>query len=479
MNRRVANNKKILKTFKDYLVPIFFVFIIFIFILKFIFGWENTPVVSNEDNSSFWITLSSSQTEAYIEYNGWKKSKIESEVSLYKTEKLQVVSESVKFSDTNSDFHLNKLGELRFNEDNSFTLYSSDLWGNTKKDINIEMRYAKVKALSGSVFSLSQNEVASTIYVVAWSLEVQNLSWSSTLLSKWEKIVIMRNNANDETSDLGLSKESIDDYIKNEDWFLKNNGSFYLSQLETTWTQSGVTLSGSTYSWALSQTSWTFGNYITFDTIFDEAEVSTEKINISGKILDERVVTININGKNSQVDTQNKTFSLTDVNTSARVNDVVYKLYDANSTLLYKWVLTLHNAQWSSSNTSGNSGPSGLAQVQNYPIATSPLYQIITPKENPYTTTENVVRIEGTIPVRTVSKIIINGFQLQKFIPNSSYWQYFANSEFGNLKPWVNIYKIQFYWEWETIVYETNFTIIKQEEVKVEEAKIEETSWAQ
>jgi len=33
----------------------------------------------------------------------------------------------------------------------------------------------------------------------------------------------MRNSAKDENSDLSLSKEQIDDYIKKDDWFLKNN----------------------------------------------------------------------------------------------------------------------------------------------------------------------------------------------------------------------------------------------------------------
>lgn len=58
-----------------------------------------------------------------------------------------------------------------------------------------------------------------------------------------------------------------------------------------------------------------------------------------------------------------------------------------------------------------------------------------------------------------MKKIVINDFQLQKFIANSTYWQYFANSEFGNLKPGVNIYKIQFYWEWDSIVYETTLQL--------------------
>lgn len=459
MNRRSWNNKKILKTFKDYLVPIFFVFIIFILILNYIFWWESTPVVSNGDNSSLTTTLSSPQTEAYVEYNGGNKTKIEWDVSLYKSEKLQVVSESVKLSDESSTFHLNRLWELRFNEDKSFTLYSSDLWASVEKDINVEMRYAKIQASKWSVFSLSQNEVASTIYVVSWMVEVKNLAGSSTVLKKGEKIVIMRNNANDKSSDLSLWKESIDDYIKNEDWFLKNNGNFYLSQSESSTTATGVT-----NTWTLSGNTLWNQSYISFNNLFDDAEVSSDKIDITWTIVDDRVAIININGKSADINTQDKTFSLKELNTSARVNDIVYKLYDSNSTLLYKSVITLHNSKWSTSASSSWWATQWwLAQVQNYPIATSPLYQIITPKQNPYTTTENVVRIEGTLPARTVKKIVINDFQLQKFIANSTYWQYFANSEFGNLKPGVNIYKIQFYWEWDSIVYETNFTIIKEE----------------
>lgn len=460
MNRRSWNNKKILKTFKDYLVPIFFVVVIFIFILNYIFWGDSTPVETTGDNSSLSLTLSSPQTEAYVEYTWGNKSKIEWDVLLYKSEKLQVASESVKLSEEWVTFHLNRLWELRFNEDKTFTLYSSDLWGDTKKDINIEMRYAKVKAISGSVFSLSQNEVASTIYVVSGTIEVQNLAWASTVLKKWEKLVIMRNNANDKNADLALSKEVIDEYIKNEDWFLKNNWNFYLSQTEESNTQTWTTQTGSTQV----STWWGQQSYITFNNLFDDAEVSADKTDIIGTIVDDRVAIININGKSADVDTANKTFSIKEVSTSARVNDLVYKIYDSSSTLLYKWVMTLHNSKGSGNTTTSWGTPSWLAQVQNYPIASSPLYQILTPKQNPYTTTENVVRIEWNVPARTVKKIIINDFQLQKFTANSTYWQYFANSEFGNLKPGVNIYKIQFYWEADTVVYETNFTIIKEEE---------------
>ncbi len=457
MNRR--GNNKIVKNFKDYLVPIFIVFIILIFIFNYIFSSDDQKEVNTSDNSFLNISLNSSQTEAYIEYSWGKKSKIETDVSLYRWEKLQVVSESVKVSWDDINFNLNKLWELSYNEDKSYTLYSSDLWWEARKSVNIEMRYAKVKASSWSVFSLSQNEVASTIYVASWNIEVQNLALKSTILQKGEKIVIMRNSANDKNSDLSLSKEQIDDYIKNEDWFIKNNWAFYLSKSDEISSQTWLTL-----SW-VSNLTWSSFNYISFNNIFDEAEVSSDKLDIEWVLLDDVVSTININWKNAEINSQNKTFTLKWLTFSSRINDIVYKVYDSNSKLLYKWVITIYYTKWTSSTTWETT--SWLAQVQNYPITTSPLYQIITPKQNPYITTENVVRIEWNAPARTVKKIVVNDFVLQKFPQYWTYWQYFANSEFGNLKPWINIYKIQFFGEWDNIVYETNFTIIK-EEPKVE-----------
>ena len=112
-----------------------------------------------------------------------------------------------------------------------------------------------------------------------------------------------------------------------------------------------------------------------------------------------------------------------------------------------------------------------MAQVENYPITSSPLYQILTPKQNPLTTSDDIVRIEGTVPAGSVEKIIVNDFELKKFPKFGSYWSYFANSDFGNLKEWVNIYKIQYFGsEWK-LIYENNFTIIK------EAKKVEVSSW--
>ena len=106
--------------------------------------------------------------------------------------------------------------------------------------------------------------------------------------------------------------------------------------------------------------------------------------------------------------------------------------------------------------------PASLAGVENYSLSKSPLYTIISPKSNPYITTENNVRIEGAVPARTVEKIVINDFQLQKFPKYGTYWYYFANEEFGNLKEGLNIYKIQYFGADNKIIFENTFTIVKE-----------------
>lgn len=461
------NNSKVLKTFKDYLFPIIIVFVILLFVFNYLFSSQESSWVQSLNNRSLEVSLGLPDTEAYSVYNGWNKTKIEWNILMYQTEKLLVVNGTLNIKDSSDgEFILNKLWELRYNEDSSYTLYSSDLWVKSNTGINIEMRYAKVSTTSKSVFSLSQNEVASTIYVVSWILEVQNLAGKSASLQKWEKLVIMRNNAKDENSDLSLTKEPIDDYIKSDDWFIKNNGSLYLASSNTTDTNTGVLInSWMTSSWSVE---WIGEStpYILFNNLYDEAEINTDTIDIEGNIVSDMVTKIEINGQNVTLDTMKKTFSLKWFKLEGKTNNLIYRVYNESNRLLYKWFFTLYfingnTAHWEST----------LAQVSNYPISTSPLYQILAPKINPYTTTDNIVRIEWTVPAWLVEKIIINDFELKKFPKKWSYWSYFANSEFWNLKDGVNIYTIQYFWAESKLIYENNFTIIK--EVK----KIENNSW--
>lgn len=468
-NSRRNNNNKVLKTFKDYLFPIVVVIIILLLIGNYLFSWNNSST-ETVINSSLEVSLGMPDTEAYSVYSGWNKTKLEWKILMYKTEKLQVVNGSLNIKDVNSELVLNKLWELRYNEDGGYTLYSSDLWVKSSSGIHIEMRYAKVSSMNQSVFSLSQNEVASTIYVVSWILNVENLAGKSATLQKWEKLVIMRNNAKDENSDLSLSKEPIDDYIKSDDWFIKNNGSSYLSAIDTVSATGSMNASGETLTGAVLLWTWgvTQSDYITFNNLYDEAEINAPTVDIEGTILSDMVFKIDINWQIASIDNNTKTFLLKWFKLNAKTNDLVYRVYDEWNKLLDKRVLTIYST---SSTDLWNNTNSTLAQVENYPITSSPLYQILTPKQNPYTTSDNKVRIEWLVPAWVIERIVVNDFQLRKFPKYWTYWTYFADYANDNLKEWVNIYKIQYFGtEWK-LIYENNFTIIK--EVK----KVEASSW--
>lgn len=469
MNNR--RNKKVVKNFKDYIIPIVWVLIILILILNFIFGWDDTENNTNiVNNTPIEVSLKDNDTEAYVVYASWDRKKVEGSLQTYKWEKLQVWTKwSINISLWNEEWNisLNRLWELKYNESWTFTLLSSDLWVNTKKDLSTEMRYIKVSSKWESVYNLSQNEVASSVYVLYWNIEIQNTAWNKTTLQKWQKITIMRNEANDKDLDLSLKKEAIDDYIKNDDWYLSNNWSFFLDKVETSsWSTKNTQVS---MSWAIvSNNSETWFNYVSFNYP-DESDINTDTINIEWSLLDDIVYKVEINWQTADINTTDKTFSLKNLKVTSRVNNIVYRVFDSSNKLLDKWVLTLYYSKWwtSTTNATNNSEKSTLASVENYSLTNSPLYQIISPKENPYTTSESVIMIEWTVPARTVSKIIINWFQLQQFPANWTYWKYFANEWFWNLKDWLNIYKIEYYGADWKIIFENNYTIIKEPKKEV------------
>jgi len=73
------------------------------------------------------------------------------------------------------------------------------------------------------VFNLSQNEVASTIYVLNGSVQVKNTAGVSVMVSKGERLSIVRNDASNKDIDLNSKKDTIDEYIKTDEWYLLNN----------------------------------------------------------------------------------------------------------------------------------------------------------------------------------------------------------------------------------------------------------------
>jgi hypothetical protein len=57
---------------------------------------------------------------------------------------------------------------------------------------------------------------------------------------------------------------------------------------------------------------------------------------------------------------------------------------------------------------------------------------------------------------------MVNDYKLQKFVPGSTTWYYFANMESGTMKDGINLYTIKFMGTKGELLYTQLFTIIKE-----------------
>lgn len=436
------------------MVPIIAGILILILIFS-IFSWDDNDSQENtasqiENQIWYELSLDTPTTESYVEYQWGDKSEIEEATTIYKWEKIIIKEGSVSMKfDGVLDLKLNKLGELKIGDDGKLFLYSSDLWVNTQVSQDISMRYANISAWANSTLSFSQNEMWSTIYLLTGFAEVSNLAGESTVLAPGQKISISRLEASKDDLDLQLSKENIDDYFKSTDWFIKNNGSFYLSQAsvveDETWT--GETSQPASIS--------TRG-MIVLNDITDESQVSSPSIDITGSYTDEAIVNISANGVEATINQNNKTFKFTGIDTSQKENDIVFKVIDDAGDILEKFVYTLYYNNGSAEATDTSS----TFPVQNYAVDATQFQFTAPTTANTYTTTEEFITIRGKVLNENVASVRVNGYQLKSY--NGSTWRYHASTLNNNLAEGSNIYEIKYYDQSGKVIYTNYFTINKR-----------------
>ena len=135
---------------------------------------SETPLTENQNAVD--ISFNSESTQAFISYPNNTTEEITQSQSFYKGETIIVKDGSLSLAFENgSNIALNKIAELKYNQDGSFSLFSSDAWIFLAENTDIAMNYANVSAQAGSVISLTQNEAGSTVYVLAGSAKVSNL----------------------------------------------------------------------------------------------------------------------------------------------------------------------------------------------------------------------------------------------------------------------------------------------------------------
>lgn len=454
MNRQYRRNN-ISNTFKDYFVPIVGFVLIVIILYSFFSGGDEVTSIDTENRTGYALNFDGLGTEAFIEYETGKRETVENQAEIFKWEKLIVKEGSVDISiDGITQIKVDKLWELKFNSDGSYSLFSSDAWFSSSSPTNINLRYGTVKTSWRSIISLSQNEVGSTVYVISGTVEVANLWGQTTLLWKSQKITIPVSDASKEDIDLSLLKSELDNFFLGSDWFLENNGPALLQQSqENQETGTGSTDSGS----------WLIG----FSGLRDEMRVDSSTLDVRGVINDDTVAKVSINNTDVRINETDNTFALEEIPLSGSINDLVVKVFNINGTILEKNVYTVYTSSVSevpTSNTSsttpiGTSSSSGWSTLYS---ADATQFGFTAPSsDGKFSTTGSEITIRGITTAEGISKVEVNGFELGSF--NGSTWRYHAFSRFETLLPGTNQYKIDYYGPDDTIVYTDYYTIVKRD----------------
>lgn len=457
------NQRKV--DYSAFAIPLIIAIIFLIILVKILFSWGSSDTKVN--NWSY-VNIDSNQEKSQIFiYMSWdSKKQIDWTQKMYPTDtKMAVESWEWKISFdwwNETKLYANKLWEVKYNwkiwDTESFSILNWEMWVEWKTKTKFELKNFYVES-NQSILSFSQNMVASSVYVLKWEVLVTLNNWGSdpktTTIWVWQKLSILNNDLTDTNFKPEDKIEPIDDFFKQSDFFNKHNWSTYLnniSQDNTTWTW-----------WDISWATWTWNSIIKWwKTIMitypeDEATIEDKKLNIEWKINSSNIEKVTLNDKEASIDKENKTFIAKDFELTSSVNNIVYKAYDNSSNIVAKWVLTIYTSAKNTSKDDEVKKPT----VTTYPLASKD-FKIVEPAENPYKTTDDIVKIAWAVNKWAVKFITINDFRLTKFSQYSSNWYYFANKDYWTMNDWINLYAIKYYWKDDELLFSSMFTIVKE-----------------
>lgn len=328
----------------------------------------------------------------------------------------------------------------------TITLTRWRLWSEGTEGYNLKLKNLDAKLHAGDVIlAEQQSQVYSIIYVLRGSVNIVS-GWRNMVLGAGQRLMISQSDlANPSTTLDGLSGK-IDDAIRQNAFFIAHGGEAYLSSLSDKTTEKNLT--GTVFSGNISPS----GKYIEMTTPADGSVISTETIDINGKISSPDIKKVTINGKEAKISPVDEIFFLKWFPITSDTTDLVYKAYDAGSNLIERWVITVFSKNKMSTDklvpTTFSTGDTK--------------FRFTNPLENPYRTNDKAVTVSGVVPKDTVEYITVNGFRLKKFVPKSTTWYYYANIGYDTMKEWFNLYEIRFYGPDDTLITAQAFTIIKE-----------------
>lgn len=317
-----------------------------------------------------------------------------------------------------------------------------------------ELKYMNILSSADTILILEQNNISSTAYMIQGSALIETKIGTYTLTAG-NQIMIAGSDISNAGTNLASLAGSIVDTINEHPLFTRNGWKNILTQsLSGTNIENNTLLKTSTWANGDSLNSLN-GKYIEITDPIDGTLIKNNSFAVMWNILSQEVKKITINDITATLSPVNETFVLQNITLSSEIVNLVYKAYWENDKLLERWVISVYWTRSAIQEWSEKLVP------DNFPVSNKD-FPITFPTENPYKTTDSLVRVRWSVPANTISYIMVNDYRLQKYIPGWTDWYYFANTQTETMKEWINLYTIRFYSKDNTLIYTQVFTIVKE-----------------
>ena len=447
--------------FSSYIIPAAVAGVILVIILFYAFSGSSKPKTA--DTGSAFITVTpGTGADVSIYMSGNSKKQITAAERLYPTDdhvEVKTGNVTLSIDQDNAKITLDELAEAAYlgknNNKNAISLLNSYAWVETPAaTLDIQLKNFTVTPNAGAIVMVSQNTRASNVYVLQGSAVVL-FKGTVASVGVGQELTVITNEVNTLTK-IDDQVKPLDDLIRTTPLFIKNNGAAILAAGTGTGatTSSGASGTGTLANSGSTTTDATNGQVITITSPIDESSVKGSTVDIQGNILSNAVTKVTLGDHEALIDPATHTFSYQGYPIAPPTADIIYRADDGSGETLAKGIMTLHVG----ADRSNRPKPT----VTTYPLSSKD-FPITRPTDNPYKTSEDVVRIEGTVPADSVDHITINDYRLGSFRSSNTKWHYFANKDTGNLNTGINLYTVKYYDADNKLLHTTLFTIVKDD----------------
>ncbi len=311
-----------------------------------------------------------------------------------------------------------------------------------------ETKNLSVTTDAGNVAMIEQNnQIYSSVYSIVWDTRIRT-SVGEYVLKAGNRIMVSASDLANPGLQLSSLVWGIDEGIVSNPLFVRNDGKQLLSSLSVWLSNTGSSLVNTGSTGPVTQP-------ISILEPLDGSLATKATIAVRGSINSPDIVRVTLNDLDTVVSPVNRTFTFAEFPLTAEINNIVYKAYIADGTQVAKWVVTVLGSKQALDQSVNR-------LLTNASPISSKDFRIVSPASNPYVMTDSAIKVQWTVTKDAVSYILVNGYRLQKYIPGSTTWYYFANMVSSTLKDGINLYTIEFYGNKDDILYTQLFTIIKE-----------------